>query len=183
VIEAAYTQERLPVWTGDEGGPYQTLPYPGSHGHPAGQPVRYPHEYVRDGPAKRLMLFHPTSGQVRGKGVRRAPNAVLHPWLQAELTTTLAALPEPEILPLTENRRCWERWQEGLTVRITLRPPTRSSPGWRLRHGAGIAHRRRSSGGQAAGETGARPPAPSSPRQIRRMHPPTTAQGRLRQWR
>ena len=108
------------MWTEDEAGPYQTVPYPGAHWHPAGHPVPYLHEYVRDGTAKQLTLFHPASGQVRVKGVRNAPNAVLHPWLQAELTAILAALPEPEILPPVENRRCWEHWQQGLTVRITL---------------------------------------------------------------
>jgi hypothetical protein len=44
VIEAASTQEHLPVCTADEAGPYQTLPYPGSHWHPGGQAVRYPQE-------------------------------------------------------------------------------------------------------------------------------------------
>lgn len=120
MIEAAYAQEVLPVWTQDEAGPYLTLPYPGSRWHPAGQPVRYPQEYVRQGTAKQLTLFHPRSGQVRVKGVRSCTNAVLHPWLQAELSAILAPLPEPEMLPPEENRRCWERWQEGLTVRITL---------------------------------------------------------------
>jgi hypothetical protein len=120
LIEAAYHQTLLPVWTEDEAGPYQTLPYPGAHWHAAGQPVRYPHEYVREGTAKQLTLFHPASGTVRVKGVRRAPNAVLHPWLQAELTAILATLPEPEVLAPEENRRRWERWQEGLSVRITL---------------------------------------------------------------
>jgi hypothetical protein len=120
LIEAAYTQDSLPVWTEDEAGPYQTLPYPGSHWHPAGQPVRYPHEYVRAGTAKQLTLFHPASGQVRVKGVRCCPNTVLHPWLKAELTAILAALPEPELLSPEENRRRWEHWQEGLTVRLTL---------------------------------------------------------------
>jgi hypothetical protein len=57
---------------------------------------------------------------VRVKGVRSVSNAVLHPWLQAALTTILAALPEPQALPPAENRRCWERWQQGLSVRITL---------------------------------------------------------------
>ncbi len=120
MIEAAYTQDRLPVWTEDEAGPYQTLPYPGSHWHPGGQPVRYPHEYMRNGTAKQLTLFHPASGEVRVKGVRSTPNAVLHPWLQAELTAILATLPVPEGLSPEATRRCWERWQEGLTVRITL---------------------------------------------------------------
>jgi hypothetical protein len=120
LIEAAYTQAMVPVWTEDEAGPYQTIPYPGAHWHPAGLPVRYPHEYLRNGTAKQLTLFHPASGEVRGKGVRSAPNAILHPWLKAELTAILATLPEPAILPPAENRRRWERWQEGLTVRITL---------------------------------------------------------------
>lgn len=120
MIEAAYTQDRLPVWTEDEAGPYPTVPYPGAHWHPAGHPVRYPHEYVRAGTAKQLTLFHPASGQVRIKGVHSVSNAVLHPWLHTELTAIVAALPEPESLPPAENRRCWERWQQGLTVRITL---------------------------------------------------------------
>lgn len=129
LIEAAYQQDTLPVWTEDEAGPYGTLPYPGTHWHPAGQPVRYPHEYVRAGTAKQLTLFHPASGAVRVKGVRSGANAVLHPWLTAQLDTILAALPEPaEVLSPEENRRHWERWQEGLSVRITLpqeRPPLR----------------------------------------------------------
>jgi len=114
LIEAAYTQDLLPVWTEDEAGPYQTLPYPGAHWHPTGKPVRYPHEYVREGTAMQLTLFHPASGEVRVEGVRSAPDAVLHPWLKAELTAILATLPEPEMLPPEENRRRWECWQEGL---------------------------------------------------------------------
>ncbi len=120
MIEAAYQQSALPVWTEDEAGPYQTLPSPGAHWHPAGQPVRVPHEYVRAGTAKQLTLFHPASGAVRVKGVTSSANAVLHPWLEAELTTILAALPEPVPLPPGEHRRRWERWQEGLSVKITL---------------------------------------------------------------
>jgi hypothetical protein len=121
LIEAAYTQEALPVWTEDEAGPYPTLPYPSAHWQPEGQPSRQPHEYVRAGTAKQLTLFHPQSGAVRVKGVRSGTNAVLHPWLEAQLTIILAALPEStERLSTQANRRCWERWQEGLTVRITL---------------------------------------------------------------
>ncbi len=108
------------MWTEDEAGPYATLPYPGGHWHPAGQPVRQPHEYVRAGTAKQLTLFHPASGIVRVKGVRSTANAVLHPWLQAELAAVLAALPEPKPLPPAENRCRWEQWQAGLTRRITL---------------------------------------------------------------
>jgi len=121
LIEAAYAQEILPVWTEDEAGPYPTHPYPGAHWQPTGLPVRYPHEYVRAGTAKQLTLFHPASGAVRVKGVQSCTNAVLHPWLEAQLTTILATLPEPtEVLSATENRCRWERWQAGLSVRITL---------------------------------------------------------------
>lgn len=133
LIEAANAQVVLPVWTEDEAGPYQTVPSPGSHWHPTGHPVPYPHEYVRNGTAKQLTLFHPASGMVRVKGVRNAPNAVLHPWLQAELAVILATLPEPEILPPEENRRRWKRWQEGLAVTITLPeelPPLRMLLVW-----------------------------------------------------
>ncbi len=120
MIEAAYTQSALPVWTEDEAGPYPTRPYPGQHWQPAGEPVRYPHEYLREGTAKQLTLFHPASGEVRVKGVRSTANVVLHPWLEAELTAILATLPEPTVLPPEENRRCWERWQDGLSVRLSL---------------------------------------------------------------
>jgi len=121
LIEAAYAQAPLPVWTEDEAGPYPTHPYPGAHWQPTGFPVRSPHEYLRTGTAKQLTLFHPASGAVRVKGVRSCTNAVLHPWLETELTTILATLPEPAENGGAEgNRRCWERWQEGLTVRTTL---------------------------------------------------------------
>ena len=121
MIEAAYQQDELPVWTEDEAGPYQTVPYPGAHWHPDGQPVGYAHEYVRAGTAKQLTLFHPRSGEVRVKGVTQTPNAVLHPWLQTELGSVLASLPEPAAAPSPEeNRRRWERWQDGLSVRLPL---------------------------------------------------------------
>jgi len=121
LIEAAYQQDALPVWAEDEAGPYPTRPYPGQHWHPDGEPVRYPHEYIRAGTAKQLTLFHPASGEVRVKGVEHATNAVLHPWLREELSAILATLPEPPaLLSAAEHRRQWERWQEGLTVRIIL---------------------------------------------------------------
>lgn len=112
MIEAAYQQQELPVWTEDEAGPYQTLPSPGSHWHSAGQPVRVPHEYVRSGTAKQLTLFHPASGAVRVKGVTSSVNAILHPWIEGQLTDILATLPEPAALHPEGNRRCWVRWQE-----------------------------------------------------------------------
>jgi hypothetical protein len=93
-----------------------------------GEPVRYPHEYTRAGTAKQLTLFHPATGHLRVKGVTQSTNALLHPWLQGELETILRALPEPPVRSTAENRREWERWQEGLSVRITLAeelPPLR----------------------------------------------------------
>jgi hypothetical protein len=82
--------------------------------------VRYSHADVRGGTAKQLTLFHPATGRVRVKGVTHSTNAILHPWLRAELETVLAALPEPGAPDPAENRRRWERWQEGRSVRITL---------------------------------------------------------------
>lgn len=89
-----------------------------------GEPVRYPHEYVRNGTAKQLTLFHPNTGRVRVKGVLQTTNAILHPWLKDELSAILAELPEPERLDPEENRQRWARWQEGLTItRLPLPDP------------------------------------------------------------
>jgi hypothetical protein len=126
LIEQAYTQAALPVWTQDEAGPYQAIPQPGTRWRPATSPARHPHEHLRHGTAKLLTLFHPASGQVRVKGVTSAANAVLHPWLAAELTAILAALPEPSVQTEAERRAAWERWQAGLTVTFTL--PERLPP-------------------------------------------------------
>jgi len=120
LIEQAYTQTELATWTQDEAGPYQAIPQPGTRWRPATSPARYPHEHIRHGTAKLLTLFHPASGQVRVKGVAGAPNVILHAWLETELTTILAALPEPPAQPEAERRTMWERWQAGLTVTFTL---------------------------------------------------------------
>jgi hypothetical protein len=85
----------LPLWCQDEAGPYQAIPQPGSSWQPTGKPVRQPHEYIRGGTAKLLTLFRPATGEVRASAVRRAPNAVLHPWLQHEVLQILAELPQP----------------------------------------------------------------------------------------
>ena len=107
MIEAAYTVgERLglAVWGEDEAGPFQTVPYPGQQWRPEGQPARYPHERLREGTAKLLTLFHPATGAVRVRGVTSCRNAVLHAWLEAELTAILAALPAPmPVLSPLEN--------------------------------------------------------------------------------
>jgi hypothetical protein len=110
----------LVVWAEDEAGPFQTVPYPGPSWQPSGRPHLQPHEYIRNGTAKLLTLFHPADSQVRVKGVTRCTNAILHPWLKEELTTILNTLPEaPQLEPET-NRRLWRQWQEGLSASITL---------------------------------------------------------------
>lgn len=100
----------LSVWTQDEAGPFQTVPYEGHDWQPEGQPKRQPHEYVRDGTAKCLTLFHPASGQVRVHGVKEAPNRVLHAWLQQELSAILAGQPEAPDIDQATKRALWERW-------------------------------------------------------------------------
>lgn len=123
MIEAAYrTGEAmgLPVWCTDQAGPYQTIPYAGQSWRAEGDPARLPHEYLRDGTAKALTLFHPADGHVRVKGVTACPNAVLHPWLKGELAAILAAMPGPSAEPATGWLAAWERWQEGLSVKPTL---------------------------------------------------------------
>jgi hypothetical protein len=122
------------VWTEDEAGPYQTVPYPGSSWQPIGEPKRRPHEYARQGTARLLTLFHPASGEVRVRGVRRATNEVLHPWLKEELTVVLETLPPAkEVLSAEQNRAEWHSWQEGLSVKVTLPkelPPLRMLVVW-----------------------------------------------------
>jgi len=103
------------------------VPHPGQSWRPEGEPARQPHEYVRDGTAKVLTLFHPADGAVRVKGVTSCPNSVLHPWLEGELEEILAALPGHP--PTAQaSRAAWERWQQGLSVKPTLSaelPPLR----------------------------------------------------------
>jgi hypothetical protein len=131
LIERAYKSGEslgLAVWNGDQAGPFQTLPYPGHSWGPEGHSRHYSHEYVRNGTAKLLTLFHPVDGQVRVKGVTSCPNSVLHPWLKQELTDILAGLPQPPSLPPEANRAAWEMWFEGLSVRPPLPadlPPVR----------------------------------------------------------
>ena len=87
----------IPLWCQDEAGPYQAIPQPGQSWQPEGHPQCQPHEYIRGGTAKLLTLFRPATGEVRAKGVPRAPNAVLHPWLQHELLHVLEELPEVSV--------------------------------------------------------------------------------------
>ena len=120
MIEDAYrTGEAmgLPVWCTDQAGPFQTVPYAGQSWSPEGEPERQPHEYLRDGTAKVLTLFHPSDGRVRVEGVTSCPNTVLHGWLKHELTAVLAAMPATAG---GASREDWQRWQDGLTIKPTL---------------------------------------------------------------
>jgi DDE superfamily endonuclease len=122
LIEDAYAlgeQLGLAVWCCDQAGPFQTVPHPGPSWQPEGKPARQPHEYIRNGTAKVLTLFHPADGQVRVEGTTTCPNAVLHPWLKRGLSEILAELPgHPPTVPAA--RAVWERWQQGLSVKPTL---------------------------------------------------------------
>ena len=124
MIEQAYTLGEalgLAVWCHDQAGPYQTIPQPGMSWQSLGEPARQPSTYLRNGTAKLLTLFHPASGQVRVLGVTSSSNAVLHPWLQQELTAILAKLPEPTItMDANTIPQLWHSWQQGLIVRFTL---------------------------------------------------------------
>jgi len=122
LIEEAYTAGAslgLAVWCEDEAGPFQTVPHPGPSWRPESRPARQPHEYIRNGTAKVLTLFHPADGRVRVEGATTCPNTVLHPWLKRELAAVLAELPTPP--PTADTSRAgWDRWQAGLTQPITL---------------------------------------------------------------
>jgi hypothetical protein len=123
LIEQAYTVGEnlgLAVWTQDEAGPYQCKPVVGHHWHEPEQPLHQAYDYLRQGTAKLLVLFQPATGEVRAKGVRQCPNAVLHPWLKAEFESILAALPPAPAVASALHRPAWQRWQEGSQCRITL---------------------------------------------------------------
>lgn len=113
-------QTGLAVWTQDEAGPFQTVPFAGNSWREDGLPLRQPSEYIRDGTAKLLCLFHPKDGELRAKGVRSCTNVVLHEWLKKELSEILENMPVAEAFDEEENRLMWQRWQEGLLWPITL---------------------------------------------------------------
>lgn len=98
----------MPVWTEDEGGPYQAIPQPGQSWQPEGEPARRPHEYIRGGTIKMMTLFRPATGHVRAEPVDSTPNAVLHPWLKEQLTAILGECP-PAPNPVPVGCR-WVDW-------------------------------------------------------------------------
>jgi len=136
LIELAYRCGEslgLSTWTQDEAGPFQTIPCPGESWAPEGEPQRYPHEYVRNGTAKILTLFHPATGEVRVTGVTSCTNAVLHAWLKQEWSDILAKLPPPIVLDAETNRAVWELWRVGLDNPLPLPndlPPLRALLVW-----------------------------------------------------
>jgi hypothetical protein len=137
LIEDAYrTGEAmgLSVWCTDQAGPFQAVPQPGQSWRPEGRPARRPHEYLRNGTAKVLTLFHPADGRVRIKGVTTCPNPVLHAWLKRELTAVLAemtAAPAPAIMATADppTGAAWRRWRDGLSIAT---PPSADSPPLRM---------------------------------------------------
>lgn len=110
----------LAVWTQDEAGPFQTIPVPGQSWQEGDAPQRQTHEYIRNGTAKLLTPFCPSSGEVRAKGVTTCPNTVLHAWLKVELTEVLAHLPLTPVIVTAANREHWRKWQADLQLPITL---------------------------------------------------------------
>lgn len=99
----------LQLWCMDEAGPYQAIPYPGASWQPEGRPARQPHEYLRGGTAKLLTLFRPATGEVRAEPVARTTNAVLHPWLEQELSAILATCAPLPGMPAPGQR--WSDWR------------------------------------------------------------------------
>jgi hypothetical protein len=113
----------LSVWCCDQAGPFQTVPQAGPSWQPEGKPACQPHEYIRNGTAKILTLFHPADGQVSIHGVTSCTNAVLHGWLKTELRAILERLPVPVQAGEPDGaclRWAWEAWQQDLTVKPTL---------------------------------------------------------------
>ncbi len=118
----------LAVWTYEEAGPFQPRPLAGQSWHEPGRPQRQSSHYLRGGTVKLLCLLHPADGHVHAQGVTRCPNTVLHAWLKEELSKIVAPLRPMLDLAPDLNRRLWQRWQDGLQVRMTLAeslPPVR----------------------------------------------------------
>lgn len=131
LIELAYQGAEalgIPLWCQDEAGPYQTMPQQGTTWAPEGHPQLQPHEYIRTGTAKLLTLFRPATGEVRAQGVRSTTNAILHPWLQAELKAVLQEwAQEHPVVQMDEARPLLARWETWLGI-ARMRSPNGSLP-------------------------------------------------------
>jgi len=129
VIDRAYRTAEdpgIPLWCEDEAGPDQAIPQPGASWQPVGCPAHRPHEYLRGGTAKLLTLFRPATGQVRAQPVGGTPNAVLHPWVQQEVTTLLADLPPLPDPTAPERQAAFWWWGTGeLPAWLAEVPPVR----------------------------------------------------------
>lgn len=107
----------LAQWNEDEAGPSATRPQPGASWQPEGHPSRQPHEYQRNGEAKRMTLLRPATGEVWAKGVTSVTNVVFHSWLKAQLWEGLAGIEKKqprETLPLESQSPLsaqWETWR------------------------------------------------------------------------
>ena len=129
MIDRAYRTAEdpgIPLWCEDEAGPDQAIPQPGASWQPVGCPAHRPHEYLRGGTAKLLTLFRPATGQVRAQPVGGTPNAVLHPWVQQEVTTLLADLPPLPDPTAPERQAAFWWWGTGeLPAWLAEVPPVR----------------------------------------------------------
>ena len=108
----------MPVWCTDQAGPFQTVPHPGPSWRPEGEPARQPHEYLRDGTAKLLTLFHPAERPGPGRGRDLLPQ--YRPARLAQARTDRRAGGDAPGGDARTPRGDWERWQEGLTIKPTL---------------------------------------------------------------
>lgn len=137
MIERAYRSAEalgIAVWCQDEAGPFQTVPYAAPSWQEQEHPQKQPHEYMRNGTAKLMTLFHPHDGQVRVKGVESTTNIVLHAWLKQELFEIVKALPQASSSLSPElTQQMWLDWRDGLKVKFTLPsqlPPLRMLLVW-----------------------------------------------------
>jgi hypothetical protein len=96
------------------------VPYQGNSWQPQEQPRRHCHEYIRNGTAKLMTLFHPVDGSVRAKGTESCPNRVLHPWLKEHLLQVLETLPPKPPTDTIQNCQQWMQWYEGLSITPTI---------------------------------------------------------------
>ena len=113
MVERAYRLGEalgMQVWCEDEAGPSQAIPQPGAWWPSEGRPIHQAHHYARSGTMKMLPLVRPATGALRAEAVDRAPNAILHPWLQEELGALWQPCdPAPAAAPAGRRWGDWDR--------------------------------------------------------------------------